>query len=81
MGQEASKPGPNVRLQVIGCGMSRTGTASSSEALKTLLDGPVYYGGSQLVDGGEKHICDWIELCKHTPIRDQADRKVLHEGL
>ncbi len=37
MGQEASKPDPNVKLQVIRCGMSRTGTASFSEALKILL--------------------------------------------
>ncbi|OQV10477.1 hypothetical protein CLAIMM_14468 [Cladophialophora immunda] len=40
MGQKASKPDPNVRLQVIGCGMSRTGTASFSQALEILLGGP-----------------------------------------
>jgi hypothetical protein len=81
MGQEASKPDPNVKLLVIGCGMSRTGTASFSEALKILLGGPVYHGGSQLVGAGEKHMRDWIELCKHTPIKDEVDRKVVLDGL
>ena len=81
MGQEASKPDLNVSLQVIGCGMSRTGTASFSEALKILLGGPVYHGGSQLVGAGEKHMRDWIELCKHTPIEDEADGKAVFEGL
>jgi hypothetical protein len=81
MGQEASKPDLNVRLLVIGCGMSRTGTATFSEALKILLGGPVYHGGSQLVGAGEKHMRDWIELCKHTPIKDEADRKVVLDGL
>lgn len=81
MGQEASKPAPNVKLQVIGCGMSRTGTATFSEALKILLGGPVYHGGSQLVGGGEAHMQAWIDVCKHTPIKDEADRKFILQGL
>ncbi|KAJ9602829.1 hypothetical protein H2200_012609 [Cladophialophora chaetospira] len=81
MGQEASKPDPNAKLQVIGCGMSRTGTASFSEALKILLGGPVYHGGSQIVGAGEQHLRDWIELHKHTPIQYEADRKAALEGL
>lgn len=81
MGQEASKPDPDVTLQVIGCGMSRTGTASFSEALKILLDGPVYHGGSQIVGGGEKHMRDWIEVLKHTPIKNEADKKAIEDGL
>ncbi|KIW86116.1 hypothetical protein Z517_01510 [Fonsecaea pedrosoi CBS 271.37] len=81
MGQEASKPDPNARLQVIGCGMSRTGTASFSRALEILLGGPVYHGGSQLVGAGEDHIRAWIHLCKHTPIETESDKKVVLHGL
>jgi hypothetical protein len=81
MGQEASKPDPNAQLLVIGCGMSRTGTASFSEALKILLGGPVYHGGSQLVGAGEKYMRDWTELCKHTPIKNEEDRKIVLDGL
>jgi hypothetical protein len=33
-------------IQVIGCGMSRTGTLSFSLALSRLLNGPVHHGGS-----------------------------------
>ncbi|KIY03871.1 uncharacterized protein Z520_00562 [Fonsecaea multimorphosa CBS 102226] len=81
MGQKASKPDPNVRLQVIGCGMSRTGTASFSQALEILLGGPVYHGGSQLVGAGEDHIRAWIHVCKHTPIEDESDKNAVLQGL
>jgi Sulfotransferase domain len=49
MGQSASLPGPGVNVQVIGCGMSRTGTTSFCQALEILLGGPVYHGGTQVV--------------------------------
>jgi hypothetical protein len=81
MGYSASKPDPNVNLQVIGCGMSRTGTASFAAALEILLGGPVYHGGSQLVGAGAKHQLAWINIFQHTPIKSEVDRKTVHRGL
>lgn len=81
MGQTASQPKPNTRLQVIGAGMSRTGTTSFGAALSYLLDGPVYHGGTQLLRSPECHIQKWIEVCKHTPIRCAADRAFVMENV
>lgn len=74
MGQEASKPDPNVQLKVIGCGNSRTGTTSFARAVEILLGGPVYHGGTHLWSGSEDHMKKWIEISKHTPIRSPEDR-------
>ncbi|PWY76118.1 NAD dependent epimerase/dehydratase [Aspergillus sclerotioniger CBS 115572] len=65
MGQKASDPQPGTKLQVIGAGLSRTGTASFSAALNILLDGPVYHGGTQVTMGQPIEIKTWI-----TALRD-----------
>jgi hypothetical protein len=61
MGQKASVPQPGARFQVIGAGLSRTGTASFSAALEILLDGPVYHGGTQITMGPPTEIKSWIQ--------------------
>ncbi|KAF4784025.1 hypothetical protein HER10_EVM0003176 [Colletotrichum scovillei] len=87
MGQEASKPKPGTRLQVIGAGLPRTGTASLAKALEILLsddDGagvPVHHGGTQLTRGPESEIRSWITCLSHTPIRTAADEKVVLDTL
>lgn len=67
MGTEASKPAPGLRLQVIGAGLPRTGTASLSEALRILLHGPVYHGGTQVTLGPENNILSWIDIMYKNP--------------
>lgn len=47
MGTTPSKTLPTARLQVIGAGLPRTGTASFAAALEILVDGPVYHAGIQ----------------------------------
>jgi hypothetical protein len=74
MGHTASRPNPNVKLQVIGAGMSRTGTTSFGAALEYLLEGPVYHGGTQLLENEESHIKTWIDLLHHTPFKNASDR-------
>ncbi|KAL3455965.1 P-loop containing nucleoside triphosphate hydrolase protein [Aspergillus heterothallicus] len=64
MGQQASTPQPGKQLQVIGAGLSRTGTASFSAALSLLLDGPVYHGGTQTTLGDPIEIKSWIRIIK-----------------
>lgn len=64
MGQEASKPQAGTKLCVIGAGMSRTGTASFTAALETLLDGPVYDWGTQSTLGPKSEIRAWIECSR-----------------
>ncbi len=81
MGHTASRPDPSVQMQVIGCGMSRTGTATFCRALEILLGGPVYHGGSQLIYGGEKHILRWIETNRHTPVNTKVDRQLILANL
>ncbi|KAF2727452.1 hypothetical protein EJ04DRAFT_517238 [Polyplosphaeria fusca] len=73
MGQEASKPRPGTELRVIGAGLPRTGTASFSEALAILLDGPVYHGGTQIFNREPAHIKAWISCWEKTPIRNSKD--------
>ena len=75
MGQVASAPDPNVTLHVIGAGLSRTGTTSFTRALEILLDGPVYHGGTQLINNDERNIKSWIDICRHTPFRQVGDRE------
>lgn len=60
MGQHCFQPRPGTKLQVIGAGLPRTGTASISRALEILLDGPVYHGATQVLLGPEKDIKTWI---------------------
>lgn len=62
MGQQYSAPVPGTKLQVIGAGLSRTGTASFSRALEILLDGPVYHGGTNVTLGPEREIKSWIKF-------------------
>lgn len=65
MGQGASKPGPpTTRMQVLGLGMSRTGTASFSRALEILLQGPSYHGGANLLAGTDAHMLKWNEILR-----------------
>ena len=51
MGGNPSKPDYSKSLQVVGAGMSRTGTTSMQLALERLLEGPVSHGGSNLMRG------------------------------
>ena len=65
MGQGASKPGPpTTRMQVLGLGVSRTGTASFSRALEILLKGPAYHGGANLLAGNSAHMLTWNEILR-----------------
>lgn len=67
MGTEASKPTPGLRLQIIGAGLPRTGTASLSEALRILLGGPIYHGGTQVTSGPESNVLGWIDIMYRNP--------------
>lgn len=74
MGNQPSVPKPGTKFQVIGAGLSRTGTASFSEALRILLNGPVYHGGTQATLGPEVEIRSWIDLLSHFPPKSPADK-------
>ena len=77
MGQQASVPKPGVKLQVIGAGLSRTGTASFSRALEMILDGPVYHGGTQATLGPEIEIKSWIKVLSHWPARNDSEQRLI----
>ncbi|KAF2465651.1 uncharacterized protein BDR25DRAFT_295311 [Lindgomyces ingoldianus] len=77
MGNAPSSPKPGTEFQVIGAGLSRTGTASFSEALRVLLDAPVYHGGTQTLLGPEVEIRSMIKILERFPIRSEEDRKVV----
>ena len=81
MGQTASRPDPNIQLQVLGAGMSRTGTTSFGAALSYLLSGPVYHGGTQLLNSPESHIKQWIDVCRHTLTESQDNQKFVVENV
>jgi len=81
MGQTASQPRADRSLQVIGAGLSRTGTTSFGAALSYLLDGPCYHGGTQMLNSPESHIKRWINVCRHTPIHTEEDRKYVMENV
>lgn len=57
-------------MKVLGLGLPRTGTASFTKALKTLLDFRVYHGGTQLAYlaqasnplAAEGHTERWIDI-------------------
>ena len=77
MGQQASVAKPGVKLQVIGAGLSRTGTASFSRALEIILSGPVYHGGTQFTLGPEIEIKSWIEVLSHWPARNDSEKRLI----
>lgn len=77
MGAEASKPQPGTKLRVLGVGLPRTGTASFSEALRILLQGPVHHGGTQITHGAEAELPSWIKLLSHFPAENEDDRKLI----
>ncbi|KAF2874006.1 hypothetical protein BDV95DRAFT_592155 [Massariosphaeria phaeospora] len=81
MGQQPSVPKPGTKFQVIGAGLSRTGTASFSEALRILLEGPVYHGGTQATLGPEAEIRSWIKLLSHFPPKSPSDKKLINDVL
>lgn len=81
MGNQASVHQPGTKFQVIGSGLSRTGTASFSEALRILLQGPVYHGGTQVTLGPEPEILSWIDILSHFPAKDASDTKLIHSEL
>jgi hypothetical protein len=76
MGNQPSTPKRGTELQVIGAGLSRTGTASFSEALRILLDGPVYHGGTQTTLGPPVEMKAMIQiLAKLFPGRTESSEK------
>ncbi|KAF2996818.1 hypothetical protein E8E13_002351 [Curvularia kusanoi] len=77
MGAQASSPKPNIRIQVIGVGLHRTGTASFSAALSILLDAPVYHGGTQVFLGSPSHIKSWITTLSHWPAHSPSDSHII----
>ena len=81
MGQAASKPRPGTDFKVIGAGLPRTGTASFSEALKLLLDGPVYHGGTQNCKGDPVNMTSFTRMLEHTPIESDEDKAIVKSVL
>jgi len=81
MGNQASIPEPGTKFQVIGAGLSRTGTASFSEALRILLQGPVYHCGTQVTLGPPVEIRSNIALLNHFPPETEHSRKMTNEIL
>ncbi|KAE8413371.1 NAD dependent epimerase/dehydratase [Aspergillus pseudocaelatus] len=75
MGQKASTPQKGTKLQVIGAGLSRTGTASFSSALNILLQGPVYHGGTQVTMGPPSEIKSWISIMQNCLTGAPQDRE------
>ncbi|RAH50095.1 sulfotransferase family protein [Aspergillus brunneoviolaceus CBS 621.78] len=72
MGQQASVPQPGTHIQVIGAGLSRTGTASFSAALEILLGGPIYHGGTQTLMGPPTEIVSWKRILQNWLSGDHA---------
>lgn len=75
MGQRYSHPRPGVEPLVICAGLPRTGTASICAALETLLDGPVYHGGTQITLGEPWEIKTAIKILQQWPPTDGAVRR------
>ncbi|PYI00850.1 NAD dependent epimerase/dehydratase [Aspergillus sclerotiicarbonarius CBS 121057] len=75
MGQTPSVPQPGTKIQVIGAGLSRTGTASFSAALAILLDGPIYHGGTQTTIGPPEEIKSWITIMRNLQNERPDDRQ------
>lgn len=68
-------------MQVIGAGLPRTGTASFTEALRILLNGPVYHGGTQMTLGPESDVTSWIKILPLTVdnAKSEEDRRKMLE--
>ncbi|KAL8687224.1 MAG: hypothetical protein Q9218_006543 [Villophora microphyllina] len=81
MGQQESVPQQGAKLQVIGAGLSRTGTASFSRALEILLEGPIYHGGTQTTLGPEIEIKTWIKVLSHWPPRNDSDKRLIQDSI
>ncbi|BCS17355.1 sulfotransferase family protein [Aspergillus puulaauensis] len=75
MGQKPSIPQPGKKVQVIGAGLPRTGTASFSAALSILLNGPVYHSGTQITLGPASEIKSWIRILRLWGTGQPNDRK------
>ena len=82
MGAELSRPKPGTEFKVIGAGLSRTGTASFSEALRILLDGPIYHGGTQVSTGlnDVSEIRSWVKMLENSPPH-KVDKDLVHSIL
>ncbi|KAJ4369343.1 hypothetical protein N0V86_009174 [Didymella sp. IMI 355093] len=78
MGAEVSKPQPGTTFQVIGAGLSRTGTSSFNTALSILLNGPAYHGGTQVVLGPPNTISSWLEMFAHWPSSNPTDKAIVN---
>ncbi|KAK8075352.1 nad dependent epimerase dehydratase [Apiospora hydei] len=62
MGGVPSKPGDaSTKLEVIGAGYSRTGTASMQIALEMLMQGPVQHGGGHLLWREDSFPKRWVQ--------------------
>jgi len=83
MGAQPSTPRPGTKLEVIGAGLSRTGTASFSQALHILLNGPIYHGGTQTAtgQGSGKDIRALNKLMERWPPKNEADEEFLRKSL
>lgn len=68
-------------IQVIGCGMARTGTVSFGLACKRLVGGTVYHGGEAASGREEAHILRWLDIFKHMPCQNEVDRSYVRDGL
>jgi len=77
MGNQPSAPQPGTSLRVIGAGLSRTGTASFSEALRILLQAPVYHGGTQLTLAATHELQPTINLLSHYPPQTPSETALL----
>jgi hypothetical protein len=75
MGNQASVPKPGVKFQIIGAGLPRTGTASFSEALRILLDEPVYHGGTQIVRGPPQEVRSWTKVFSILPKATNLEKR------
>ncbi|OMP82631.1 hypothetical protein BK809_0006941 [Diplodia seriata] len=73
--QHASPPAaPDTPFRVICAGLSRTGTVSLCTALSTLLAGPVFHGGMQMLHGGSDRQALMLSLCRQDPLRSAVER-------
>ncbi|PKS05041.1 hypothetical protein jhhlp_008407 [Lomentospora prolificans] len=77
MGQMPTKPMPGAKFQVIGAGMSRTGTKTLNEALTILLGGPVHDSGVHSTGGTFKQIRQWGQVMELVAKKEKtyADKK------
>lgn len=81
MGQTASTPRPGTTFQVIGAGLPRTGTASFSNALEILCDGPVFHCGTQATLGPTIQIKQWMEILRRWLAGGDSDRRIMFNVL